>query len=188
SLGETGHTRDELARQAYALVGSERVRKAFQLDQEPQWLRERYGRHPFGQGLLLGRRLVEAGSRLVQVNWHADGSDVKSPFWDTHKDNFTSLKDRLLPPADVGLAALLDDLDGRGLLAETLVVVMGEFGRTPRVGQVVMNAATNGSGRDHWPHAYSVLAAGGGVRAGAVYGASDERGAYVKEGPVSPPD
>src|SRR5262249_56947966 len=123
SLGETGHTRDELARQAYALVGSERVRKAFQLDQEPQWLRERYGRHPFGQGLLLARRLVEAGTRLIQVNWHNDGSDVKSPFWDTHKDNFNTLKNMLLPPADTGISALLEDLHGRGLLETTLVLV-----------------------------------------------------------------
>ena len=94
----------------------------------------------------------------------------------------------LLPPLDEGLTALLEDLDVRGLLASTLVLVMGEFGRTPRIGQVVMNAATDNSGRDHWPHAYTVLAAGARVRGGSVYGATDERAAYVKEGHVSPPD
>ncbi|MDZ4781403.1 MAG: DUF1501 domain-containing protein [Planctomycetia bacterium] len=151
-------------------------------------MHDRYGRHPMGRGLLLARRLVEAGSALVTVNWHNDGSDVKSPFWDTHKDNFNSLRDRLIPPADVGLSALLDDLDERGLLATTLVVVLGEFGRTPRIGRIVMNSATDASGRDHWPHAYSVLLAGGGVRPGQVYGSSDNRAAYVVDSPVTPPD
>src|SRR5436190_23941031 len=101
------------------------------MDRESEPLRRRYGAHPFGQGLLLARRLVEAGTTLVQVNWHDDGSDVKSPFWDTHKDNFSSLRDRLLPPLDQALSALLLDLDGRGLLDTTLVLVMGEFGRPP---------------------------------------------------------
>src|SRR6185312_2049393 len=133
-------------------------------------------------------RLVEAGSVLVQVNWHNDGSDVKSPFWDTHKDNFNTLKSRLLPPVDIGLSALLEDLHGRGRLADTLVLVMGEFGRTPRIGQVIMNDATDSSGRDHWPHAYTVLAAGGGIRGGTIHGASDDRAAHVTDGPVSPPD
>jgi uncharacterized protein (DUF1501 family) len=136
----------------------------------------------------LARRLVEAGSALVQVNAHDDGSDVKSPFWDTHKDNFNRLKRDLVPPFDAGLSALLADLDGRGLLASTLVVVLGEFGRTPRIGQVVMNDATDRAGRDHWPHAYTTLLAGGGVRGGRVLGASDHRGAFVRDGPVSPPD
>lgn len=183
-----GATHDQLARQAYALVGSPQARRAFRLDDEPPTLRQRYGHHPFGQGLLLARRLVEAGTRLVQVNWHDDGSNVKSPFWDTHKDNFGSLKNRLLPPLDQSLSALLEDLAGRGLLDETLVVVMGEFGRTPRVGHVVMNAATDSRGRDHWPHAYTVLVAGGGVRGGSIFGATDNRAAHVVDRPVSPPD
>lgn len=187
-LGEAGVARDGLVRQAYALVGSQRVRRAFRLGEEPGRVRDRYGRHPFGQGLLLARRLVEAGTRLVQVNWHDDGSDVKSPFWDTHRDNFNALRDKLLPPLDESLSALLGDLDGRGMLGETLVVVMGEFGRTPRIGQVVMNGATDARGRDHWPHAYTVLLAGGGVRGGSVYGATDGRAAYVTDRPVSPPD
>ncbi len=186
--GERGQTHDALHAQAYDLLSSRAVRRAFDLAQEPDRLRDQYGRQPFGQGLLLARRLIEAGTTLVQVNWHNDGSDVKSPFWDTHKDNFNTLKNRLLPPADIGLSTLLQDLHARGLLASTLVLVMGEFGRTPRIGQVIMNAATDGSGRDHWPHAYTVLAAGAGVPGGTVYGASDERAAYVKDAPVSPPD
>src|SRR5437899_7848090 len=186
--GETGSAYDAVQRRAYDLLSSRAVRTAFDLSHEEERLRDRYGRHAFGQGLLLARRLVEAGTVLVQVNWHNDGSDVKSPFWDTHKDNFNTLKNKLLPPADAGLSALLEDLHGRGLLETTLVLVMGEFGRTPRIGQIVMNGATDKAGRDHWPHAYSVLAAGGGVRGGRVYGASDNRAAYVVDAPVSPPE
>jgi hypothetical protein len=186
--GEASQEYDVVQSRAYDLLSSRAVRTAFDLNQEPSRLRARYGRHPFGQGLLLARRLVEAGTVLVQVNWHNDGSNVKSPFWDTHKDNFNSLKNRLLPPLDESLSALLDDLHARGLLDSTLVLVMGEFGRTPRIGQVVMNAATDKAGRDHWPHAYTVLAAGGGVRGGQVFGASDAKAAYVIDKPVTPPD
>lgn len=186
--GEIAQEHDTMHARAYDLLSSRAVRTAFDLGREPDRMRDRYGRHPLGQGLLLARRLVEAGTSLVQVNWHNDGSDVKSPFWDTHKDNFNTLKSKLLPPVDVGLSAFLEDLAGRGLLESTLVLVMGEFGRTPRIGQVVMNGATDKAGRDHWPHAYTVLAAGGGVRGGRVYGASDDRAAYVVDGPVSPPD
>ncbi len=186
--GEAGQAHDSLRARAYDLLSARVVRRAFDLTGEPAPLRDRYGRHPFGQGLLLARRLVEAGATLVQLNWHNDGSDVKSPFWDTHKDNFNTLKQRLLPPVDAGLSALLDDLHARGLLGQTLVLVMGEFGRTPRIGQVIMNAATDGSGRDHWPHAYTVLAAGAGIRSGTVYGTTDDKAAYVKDQPVSPPD
>lgn len=186
--GESGTAMEMQAARAYALLGTPAIRRAFHLEAEPPNRRDRYGRHPFGQGLLLARRLIEAGTRLVQVNWHDDGSDMKSPFWDTHKDNFSSLRDRLLPPFDQALAALLEDLHARGRLDRTLVLVMGEFGRTPRVGQVVMNAATNGNGRDHWPHAYTVLAAGGGLPAGSVFGATDDRAAFVNDGRVSPPD
>ena len=184
---EVGRVHEALSQRAAAILASAPVRKAFRLEQESDALRDRYGRHPFGQGLLLARRLVEAGTVLVQVNWHNDGSDVKSPFWDTHKDNFRSLKDRLLPPLDNGLSALLVDLQERGLLETTLVLVFGEFGRTPRVGQKVMNAATDAQGRDHWPHAYSALAAGCGIP-GGTYGASDARAAYVVDQPLSPPD
>jgi hypothetical protein len=186
--GDSSRAYDTMQARAYKLLSSRAVRSAFDLEREPAGLRERYGRHPFGQGLLVARRLVEAGSVLVQVNWHNDGSDVKSPFWDTHKDNFNTLKGKLLPPLDESLSALLDDLQQRGLLGSTLVLVMGEFGRTPRIGQVVMNAATDKAGRDHWPHAYTVLAAGGGIRSGRVHGASDNRAAFVKDDPVTPPD
>jgi uncharacterized protein (DUF1501 family) len=187
-FGERGEVHDALNAQAYRLLSSRVVRQAFDLAAEPCAVRDRYGRHPFGQGLLLARRLVEAGTTLIQVNWHNDGSDVKSPFWDTHKDNFTTLKNSLLPPVDVGLSALLEDLDRRGLLASTLVVVMGEFGRTPRIGQVIMNAATDSQGRDHWPHAYTVLLAGAGSPGGTVYGVTDDKAAFVTDRPVSPPD
>lgn len=180
--------RNVLYDQALALVTSDRARRAFDLTQETDALRNRYGRHPMGQGLILARRLVEAGTTLVTVNWHNDGSDVKSPFWDTHRDNFNSLKKNLLPPTDQALSALLEDLSQRGLLDSTLVVVTGEFGRTPRIGRIVMNAATDATGRDHWPHAYSVLIAGGGVRGGQVYGATDDRAAYVTRDPISPPN
>jgi uncharacterized protein (DUF1501 family) len=124
---------------------------------------------------LLARRLVEAGTRLVTVNWPDDGQ----AFWDTHGNNFPSLKDRLMPPADMAFAALLDDLTARGLLDETLVIWVGEFGRTPRV--------ENG-GRQHWPRCYSAVLAGGGIHGGAVYGASDKIGAYPADRPVSPAD
>ncbi|MCI0641888.1 MAG: DUF1501 domain-containing protein [Gemmataceae bacterium] len=187
-FGERGQVHDALHARAYRLLSGRAVRRAFDLSEEPLPMRDRYGPHPFGQGLLLARRLVEAGTTLVQVNWHNDGSDVKSPFWDTHQDNFNTLRNQLLPPVDVGLSALLIDLTERGLLDSTLVLVMGEFGRTPRIGQVIMNAATSGSGRDHWPHAYTVLAAGAGMPAGALYGATDDKAAYVVDGPVSPPD
>jgi hypothetical protein len=186
--GEVGAEHDARHARAYDLLSSRVVRTAFDLTLEPDRMRQRYGRHAFGQGLLLARRLVEAGTMLVQVNWHNDGSDVKSPFWDTHKDNFQRLKKALLPPVDEGLSALLEDLHNRRLLESTLVVMMGEFGRTPRIGQVVMNGATDKAGRDHWPYSYSGLLAGGGVRGGQVYGASDHHAAYVKDAPVSPPD
>jgi hypothetical protein len=186
--GNTGREYDAIHARAYKLLSSRTTRAAFDLTQESDRARDRYGRHPFGQGLLLARRLVEAGTRLVQVNWHNDGSNVKSPFWDTHKDNFNTLKNKLLPPLDAGLSALLEDLHGRGMLESTLILVMGEFGRTPRIGQVVMNGATDQAGRDHWPHAYTVLAAGGGIRGAQVYGASDSRAAHVVDSPVSPPD
>lgn len=190
TLGDSsvGTHHDALYQQALALVTSEQARRAFDLGREPDSLRYRYGRHPFGQGLLLARRLVEAGTTLVTVNWHDDGSDVKSPFWDTHRDNFNSLKHKLMPPADQGLSSLLADLAERGLLDSTLVVVAGEFGRTPRIGRVVMNAATDATGRDHWPHAYSILLAGGGVRRGYIHGASDDRAAFVTRDPITPPD
>ena len=152
-------------------------------------MRERYGDTKFGQSLLLARRLVEAGVSLVTVNWDDETrSDKVSPFWDTHNHNFAALKDRLAPRFDQSFSALLADLADRGLLESTLVVVTGEFGRTPKIGQVVQNGMTEKTGRDHWPHAFTVLLAGGGVRGGQVYGATNKIGAFVQDRPVSPAD
>ncbi len=174
---------------AFSMLGDVRASDAFRLDKEPAPLRERYGTSKFGQSLLLARRLVEAGVSLVTVNWDDDTrSDKVSPFWDTHNHNFASLKTRLTPAFDAGFAALVEDLAARGLLDTTLVVVTGEFGRTPRIGQIVQNGMTEKTGRDHWPHAFTVLLAGGGVRGGQVYGQTNPIGAFVKDRPVSPAD
>ena len=159
-----------------ALVSAE-ARGAFQIDSETRQTRDRYGRHIHGQCLLMARRLVEAGVGLVTVNWHDDGQN----FWDTHGDNFNRLKRDLMPPADQGFAALLDDLSERGLLDSTLVVWAGEFGRNPRI-----NAPA--AGREHWPRCYSVALAGGGVAGGQIYGASDRFAAFPSRDPVSPDD
>ncbi len=174
---------------AFSMLGDLRANEAFRLDKEPEKVRERYGDSKFGQSLLLSRRLVEAGVSLVTVNWDDESRGEKvSPFWDTHNHNFASLKNRLAPRFDLSFSALVDDLAARGLLETTLVVVTGEFGRTPRIGQIVQNGMTEKSGRDHWPHAFTVLLAGGGVRGGQVYGETNAIGAYVKDRPVSPAD
>ncbi len=159
---------------AATLLASGNSADAFDLSKEPEKVRERYGRHAWGQSHLLARRLVEAGTRFVTT---VNGPSI---IWDTHKDNFNSLRDRLVPPMEQAYAALLDDLEERGLLDSTLVVWMGEFGRTPKI-----NAD---AGRDHWPGCYSVLLAGGGVRGGQVIGASDAIGALPTERAVSPAD
>jgi hypothetical protein len=168
---------DSLQARALDTLGSAEARGAFQIDREDPRLRDRYGRHIHGQCLLLARRLVEAGVGLITVNWHDDHQN----FWDTHGNNFNRLKNDLMPPADRGFAALLDDLSARGLLDETLVVWVGEFGRTPRI-----NAEN--SGREHWPRCYSAALAGGGIAGGLVYGASDRWAAYPALDPVSPDD
>ncbi len=158
-------------------LASSEARGAFQIDREDPRLRDRYGRHIHGQCLLLARRLIEAGVGLVTVNWHNDGAF----FWDTHGNNFNQLRNRLMPPADQGFSALLEDLDGRGILDETLVVWVGEFGRSPRINKA-------NSGREHWPQCYSAVLAGAGVRGGSIYGASDRWAAYPASDPVSPED
>ena len=163
--------------QAFDGLLSAEARGAFQIDREDPRLRDRYGRHIHGQCLLLARRLIEAGVGLVTVNWHNDGEF----FWDTHGNNFHSLQHRLMPPADQGFSALLDDLNARGLLDETLVVWVGEFGRAPRINKA-------NSGREHWPCCYSAVLAGAGVRGGSVFGASDRWAAYPARDPVSPDD
>jgi Protein of unknown function (DUF1501) len=172
---------DVQAQQAFGLLSSPRARRAFDLTQEPPAVRDRYGMHRFGQSVLLARRLVEAGVALVQVNWtrEAGGSD-SNPVWDTHQKNSERLKTALMPPMDLAYSALLEDLADRGLLDTTLVVWMGEFGRTPKI-----NPA---GGRDHWGHVFSVALAGGGVRGGQFLGASDRIGAFPKDGRVEPQD
>ena len=149
------------------LLTSTRVRSAFDLSKEPDSIRDRYGRNTHGQSVLMARRLVEHGVPLVTVTWHNDGKN----FWDTHGNNFNRLKDDLIPPADMALSTLLADLDERGMLEETLVVWVGEFGRKPQIN-------TKNSGREHWPFCYSGLLAGGGIRGGMTYGTSDAHGAY----------
>jgi hypothetical protein len=170
---------DVFREQAVALIRAPSVRQAFELGREPERLRDAYGKHLFGQGCLLARRLLEAGVALVTVYWHYEGPD-DSPVWDTHENNFQHLRRRLAPPADQSIASLLEDLSARGLLADTLLVCMGEFGRSPRV--------NSKGGRDHWASVQSVVLAGAGIPGGSVYGASDRIGAYPGDNPVTPPE
>jgi uncharacterized protein (DUF1501 family) len=176
-------------RRAFDLLSSSQARSAFDLSREPARLRERYGMNLHGQSVLQARRLVEAGVPLVTVFWPNDGLTNVSVYWDTHNRNFIDLKTRLCPVSDQATSALLEDLQQRGLLDETLVVWCGEMGRTPRVGQSVEGGAGAGrDGRDHWPHCFSALLAGGGIRGGVVYGASDRYAAYPSRNPTSPAD
>jgi hypothetical protein len=175
--------------QALAILEQPGVRKAFEIDRETPQMRERYGLCRHGQSVLLARRLVEAGARFVTVYWGredqdwADGKGLRpanNP-WDTHRNHFPLVQGSLAPRADQALAALVSDLHERGMLAETLVVWSGDFGRTPKISKPWAS-------RDHWPHAFSVVCAGGGMPGGAVYGATDRLGAEVIDKPVSPPD
>lgn len=162
---------------------------AFDLSRESTAQRAKYGDTRFGQSLLLARRLVESEVPLVTVNWDDDHKDDKvSPHWDTHALNFPKLKNRLCPVFDRAMATFLQELDERGLLETTLVVALGEFGRTPKVGVVTQNGMTAKTGRDHWPHAFTAIVAGGGVRGGQIYGSTTANGGYVAERPVSPAD
>ena len=180
---------DEYYAKAYDLVLSGKARKAFDLDAEPAAVRERYGRTTFGQGALLARRLVEAGTRLVQLNWPAVANgNPEVDAWDTHAANFGPLKNLHCPVLDRSLSALLEDLDARGLLAETLVVAVGEFGRSPRLGVSTSGNTNAPDGRDHWPYCYTALVAGAGVKRGEVYGKSDATGSAPTENPVHPTD
>jgi hypothetical protein len=165
---------DGYTRRAFSLLSSPASRDAFNLDKEPHKVREFYGPTPFAQNCLLARRLVETGVPLVTVYSYGNRD------WDTHGDNFRSLKNTLLPVTDRGLSALLQDLESRGLLDETLVVWMGDMGRTPRINK--------SAGRDHWSFCYSIVMAGGGVKGGQVYGSSDRAAAYPSTNPVSPAD
>jgi hypothetical protein len=177
---------DRYQQRAVSLLTSESTRRAFELEREPARLRERYGRHKYGQSLLLARRLVEAGVRLVTVYW---GGKVNNPlpYWDTHFNNNRRLKDELLPPFDQCFSAFLEDLEARGLLATTLVVCTGEFGRTPKFGQFTGNGV-DATGRDHWAQCYSLLLAGGKAGGGRVIGRSDRFAAYPAHDPITPQD
>jgi hypothetical protein len=163
---------------ALRLLGSGDLKRALNLGDEDPRLRDRYGRTKHGQSMLLARRLVEAGVRFVSVYDHEANGQLAN--WDSHADVFPRHKDDLLPPADRALAALVEDLAARGMLDETLVIAMGEFGRTPKI--------NNTAGRDHWPYCYSVVLAGGGVAGGVTYGSSDKLGAYPETDAVTPGD
>ncbi|REJ96162.1 MAG: DUF1501 domain-containing protein [Planctomycetota bacterium] len=170
--------------QAFRMLAEPRMRDAFQLSAEPESLRDRYGRNRSGQACLLARRLVEAGAPLVTVFWNHSNRGQDTAFdeidewgWDTHNDIFYGLRQQLLPRFDQGFSALIEDLDERGLLDETLVLCMGEFGRAPRVALEPRFAGAT-PGRKHWSSVYSIAAAGAGVKRGGVVGASDEQGAY----------
>lgn len=162
---------------AMDLLSSEQAQRAFRLSDEADADRERYGRNVYGQSVLLARRLIEAGTRLVTVSWapHANAT------WDTHGSNFASLKGTLLPQLDAACSSLVADLAERGMLDRTIVAVFGDFGRTPRI-----NA--NNAGRDHWNYCYSLMLFGGGFRGGHVYGASDATGAFPTNNPLVPGD
>lgn len=170
-----GRSLDHFYQRAYGVLASGQTRAAFDMSREPERVRERYGRNLFGQSVLLGRRLVEAGVQLVHVNWIR----ILEQGWDTHNDNFNALRERLLPPADQAISALLEDMEVRGILDDTLVIVMGEFGRSPQI------TASN-AGREHWPHVFSILMAGAGIPGGRHYGSSDRIGAYPRDQRITP--
>lgn len=159
---------------AISLLSSTATQQAFQLSREPESVRNAYGRNIYGQSVLLARRLIEAGTRVVTIAWAPDANAT----WDTHGGNFKRLKGDLLPQLDAALSSLLDDLVARGQLERTVVAVFGDFGRTPKV-----NA---GAGRDHWNFCYSLMFFGGGFRSGYVHGASDKIGAFPADKPIVP--
>jgi hypothetical protein len=177
---EAGRGFNRYREMAYNLIGSEKVRTALDLDLEPRRLRESYGMTLFGQAALTARRLVEAGSRFVSVFWDEYG--LAGSAWDTHWDHYPRLKQELMPGFDLALAGLIDDLDARGLLDQTLVLCLSEHGRTPKLANV------KGGGRDHWSRAYCGLLAGGGTARGKVIGKTDKIAGDVVERPISPKD
>jgi hypothetical protein len=174
---------------AFALLSAREAVAAFDLSREDPRTRERYGMNVHGQAVLQARRLVEAGVPLVTVFWQNDGITNVSVYWDTHSRNFIDLKTRLCPVADRAFSALLEDLEQRGLLDETLVVWTGEMGRTPRVGQSVPGGAGAGrDGRDHWASVFTTVLAGGGIKGGVVHGSSDRYAAHPASNPTRPAD
>ena len=174
---------------AFEVLSTPTAARAFDLSREPLRVRERYGMNPHGQSVLQARRLVEAGVPLVTVFWPNEGITNVSVYWDTHSRNFIDLKTRLCPVTDRAFSALLDDLKDRGMLDDTLIVWTGEMGRTPKVGQSVPGGAGAGrDGRDHWGKVFTSILAGGGVKGGAVYGASDRYAAEPAVNPTPPVD
>ena len=167
---------NDLQKRAFGMLTSNAAQRAFQIEREPAHVRDAYGRNIYGQSVLLARRLIEAGTRVVTMSWAPDANAT----WDTHGDNFNKLKNTLLPQFDAAASSLIAELAERGMLERTIVAVLGDFGRTPRI-----NAA---AGRDHWNACYSILLAGGGLHGGLVYGASDRTGSVPAESPVSPGD
>jgi hypothetical protein len=176
---------DEYYGKALSLIVSGRAKKAFDLASEPAAVRERYGKNTFGQCCLLARRLVEAGTRFVEVIWpKVANSDRHS--WDVHVGLSQRMKNEAAPMLDAGVSALIEDLDQRGLLSETLVVVVGEFGRSPQRGVSTSGNQNADDGRDHWPYCYTALIAGAGVKRGYVHGKSDKTASAPVENPVHP--
>jgi len=176
---------DEYYGKALSLVISGNARKAFELSQEPKAMRERYGMNTFGQSCLLARRLVEAGTRFVEINWpKVANSDNHS--WDVHVGLSKRMKDQSAPMLDSGLTTLIADLDDRGLLSETMVIAVGEFGRSPQRGVSTSGNQNNDDGRDHWPYCYTAVVAGAGAKRGLVYGKSDNTASAPIENPVHP--
>ena len=168
---------------ALSLLTSNRIRNAFDVENVDPKVRDKYGRTLFGSSALIARKLVEEGVRFVNVTWDifwTRPAKLDGAGWDTHSRNFGILKETLLPNYDHTFSGLMEDLSERGILDETLVVVMSDMGRTPKINK--------NSGRDHWTFCYSVMLAGAGIRGGTVYGASDDQAAYVKDKPVSPAD
>jgi uncharacterized protein (DUF1501 family) len=177
--------RDSFYEKAHGLITSPVARRAFDLTAETAKSRERYGMTAFGQSCLLARRLVEAGTRFVEVNWpKVANSDNHS--WDVHMGLSKRMRDQSAPMLDAGLAALVADLDQRGLLSETLVVAVGEFGRSPQRGVSTSGNQNQDDGRDHWPYCYTACVAGAGVKRGFVYGKSDKTASAPLENPVDP--
>jgi len=176
---------DEYYQTALTLISSGRAREAFDLGAETEEMRESYGRNTFGQSCLLARRLVEAGTRVVEVIWpKVANSDNHS--WDTHKGLTNRIKNQAGPMLDAGVSGLLTDLDDRGMLDETLVVAVGEFGRSPQRGLSTSGNGNSDDGRDHWPYCYTACIAGAGIKRGFVYGESDATGSAPLSDPVHP--
>src|ERR1700730_17110110 len=179
----------EYYEKAYDLVLSGKARDAFDLNKEPDKVRDRYGRTTFGQSALLARRLIEAGTRFVQVNWPSVANgDPETTAWDTHASNFGPLKNLHCPVLDRSVSALIEDMDKRGMFKDTLLVVTGEFGRSPRLGVSTSGNINSPDGRDHWPYCYTALVAGAGIKRGVMYGKSDDQGSSPVDSPVHPTD